>query len=340
MKRVLSLILSICILVTAFAFTGVNAYAATSKYNEQKQQFNSQNSAFNFDGNKYVRIKYGNNKSEIYFASSFGKKEKLVTKESSAVYPTIKGDYVYWINYVKGAVMRCKTNGSGKKAIVKFDADNDGLLYMISGKKLIYQINKYDSEAYSLKSSKLYTATLAGKNKKNIAKGLTGYGMYTYKNKVYFMKSNKLYSYNFKTKKTVMVKKGFKDMQLNGMEGANLYYIYYSSKGTTETYTVRKINVKTKKVTKIATVKSKNPVWSMITSASGIYVLTDDNDMGKKSFARFKGGKFDYETYDKKYDIAGDDMSFYKNFIVFDENKLDESGLPQSAGYIKIVKVK
>ncbi len=339
MKRLLSLILSVCVVVTALSFTGVNAYAAESKFNEQKQQFNSQNSSFNFDGDKYVRIKYAE-KAEIYFASSFGKKEKLVTKEGSAAYPTVKGSYVYWINYAKGAIMRCKTNGSGKKAVVKFDAENDGLLYIISGKKLIYQLTSYDAKTYKVKSSKLYTAALTGKNKKSIATGISGYGMYTYKNKVYFIKSNKLYSYSFKTKKTALVKKGFKGMQINGMEGADLYYLHLDSEGDTEAYTVRKINVKTKKVKKIGVVKSEKSIWSMITTGSGVFVITDDNDLGKKSFAKFRNGKLDYETYEKKYDIAGDNMSFYKNFIVFDENKLNSDGFPEGAGYIKVVKVK
>ncbi|MBQ3904940.1 MAG: hypothetical protein II744_08175, partial [Eubacterium sp.] len=93
-------------------------------------------------------------------------------------------------------------------------------------------------------------------------------------------------------------------------------------------------------VKKIGVVKSEKSIWSMITTGSGVFVITDDNDLGKKSFAKFRNGKLDYETYEKKYDIAGDNMSFYKNFIVFDENKLNSDGFPEGAGYIKVVKVK
>lgn len=337
MKKVLSLILSICLIVSVFAFSGVNAYAATSKFNAQKQQFNTQNASFNFDGDKYVRVKY-TDKAEIYLASNFGKKEKLVTKEGSAAYPTLKGSYIYWINYGKGAIVRCKTSGKGKKNILKFNVDTQGVKYIISGKKLIYLIADYDEKTGEMKSMKLYQASLAGKNKKLISKGLSGYSFYTYKNKVYFLKSNKLYSYSFKTKKTVMIKKGFKDAHINSMEGANLYYFTYKYTDSGESYAVKKINVTNKKVTSVGTVKTDGSVWSMITSNSGVFVITNTQD-GDKAFGKLKKGKIDYSTYRKKYDKAGDELAYYKNYIVFDENKVGEEGFDEGVGYMKIVKI-
>lgn len=337
MKRLLSLVLSVCVIVSAFAFTGVNAYAAESKYNAQKQQFNTQNASFNFDGDKYVRVKY-TDKAEIYLADNFGKTEKLVTKEGSVAYPTIKGSYIYWINYAKGAIVRCKTNGKGKKTVLKFNVDTQGIKYIISGKKLIYLIATFDENNGEMKSVKLYSASLTGKSKKLIAKGLTGYSFYTYKNKVYFIKSNKLYSYSFKTKKTVMLKKGFKNAQINSMEGANLYFFTYTGAESGESYVVKKINVSNKKVSKIGTVKTDGSVWSMITSNSGVFVITNTTD-GDKAFGKLKNGKIDYSTYRKKYDKAGDELAYYKNYIVFDENKVGEEGFDEGVGYMKIVKI-
>lgn len=343
MKRLLSVFLSLCIL-SGTLLIGGSAFAAESKFNEQKKQYNSLNSSFNFNGDKFVYSAFFEKNYQLRTAGNISKPGKAIMKDNWVSNLNYVGKYIYYTDIVKCAIMRRKASGGAAKTIVKFK-DTQSINFIVSGKRLIYLLSEYNSDTYELESSTLYTCSLTGKGKKKIGaciQASEGYvsSYYTYKNKLYYANNNKLYCYNFKTKKSKVINKKFKNCVINSMEGANIYYFksVYNDNQVGETFTVYRYSVSTKKTKKLTSFSCEEPLYSMMTTDNKVYVNTGTG--AGNAFAAVKNGRLDYESYRSRYALGGECLGYYKNFVVLPKVKNDKNGNILPAGFLKIVKTK
>ncbi len=338
MKKLLSILLSVCVLVVSLSM-GASAFAAESLYNEQKQQYNTQNGTLNFYGDKVAYFYFNGEQNELRVAGSYGKDGKTVAKSDSGTNITVKGKYVYWMDYYKGGIMRCTTDGKDLKKIIRFNRDTDSVNYIISGDRIIFQHIVYDMETYDMKSSVLYSASLNGKNRKKLVKGIKTFTFYTYKNKVYYIKGDKLYAYNLKTNKASAVKNKMSGWNLKSMEGNILYCEKNEYLGEKQKIAFKKINVSTKKVTSLGSFTTTKNVGGILPTEKGIFVSASDG-MDDDAFFKLKNGKLNKSGYEKFDGKVGVMLNYYKNYIVSDRIVPSDDMGKDIITHVKIIKVK
>ena len=315
-RKLLSVLISLCIIAASFAAFGMTANAK-SKYNAQKQQYNSQFSSVNFCGNQFAFVFYNEGEYELCYTPKYGGYDIPVYKTENYISSvSIKGKFVYFVDYTDGAICRIRKDGTGLKKLVSIDNAEQSINYIISGKRLIYHIFEVDFGTYETTRSDIYTCTLAGKNKTRIVKNADLSSEFTYGNKLYYLKKSRVYSFSFKTNKSTLVKRIPSGSYLNGMDGNILYYIGYGdSTDSGETVNCYKLNVSTKKKSKIGTVKCDGTsVHSMITTDDKVFVVTGTG--AGDAFAQLRKGKLDYKSFESKYDMCADYMGYFKNKIL------------------------
>ncbi len=339
MKRIISILLAIVISVCSLSIGASSAFAADSKYNAQKQQYNAQNSDFNFGTSGNVKSFYNIDSRTfcLNYSGYVAKKGKTIASikwDSGSIDNLFMyNNYIYYVRANK--IMRCKKDGSSKQTIVSFDEKYDASFIVYNG-KIYYNLIKRKEGYVTIEYTRLYSASLKGKNKKLIAKTVKS-NFYAYKNKLYFIRDGKLKCYNIKTKKTSNVgSKSMKGKELCNMEGNNLYY--YSLSGDWDNIcNVYKINVSTRKVSKIKKFYVYDPIHSIMVSSSNIYLTTGTG--AGNGFAKVNGSSLNYNSYNSKYDSAGDSLAFYKNYIVVD-NYVYKNYSYRFDKYVKLVKIK
>lgn len=307
-------------LIMALSAFSLCAYAAEEvKFGNQKQQYNSQYAEFNFHADKSVKLKYNYEaeKFNVYYsAKSIAKKGKVLFSVKKATELAIFKDWVYYVNYSKGAIMRCKISDKSKQTLVKFDKNKVFFVNFIIDKKnskLIYNL----MPEYGLKTAQLYVASLNGKNKMKVSNRAKQHFFTNGKN-LYYIRDNNLLKYNYDSKKSTVVKVNmyFKDAELIGMEGNNLY-LYFSDDYTLDYY---RVNVKDKKIKLLATPEAfgdDGAIISTIIYKNSIYVLTGTGAGCGFAKVNNKTGKFNYAPYD--YNCLSEYFGYYKNSIAVEE---------------------
>ncbi len=326
MKKVLSILLSI-IIITLSLYSGLTALAAETKvkYDSQKQQFNSQCAAFNYRGDKTAKLVYDNDEGDfkVYYSESLTKKGKEIfaTDEYSGL--AIKGNYVFYTCPQDGLIMRRKLNGKSPKTIVKVKKNTySAINFIICGSRLIYNLIVFDKSG-EFKSSKLYSATTKGENKKLIAKNVKS-DMYMYKNMLYFLKGKDIMRYNFNVGelKRRYVGLDVTGARLLGMEN-NILYIGYPKGDKLNKMNFFRADVDKQKFWKFESAECGAYIYSACVSENKPCLIT----MRKEGnyFAAVRGDKADFQTYRKKYATGGNSLGFWKNSIVLDSLSGDKN---------------
>ena len=323
MKRILSVLLSVIILALSLT-VGSTAFAAETKvkYDSQKKQFNSQCAMFNYNGDKTVKLIYdkGTNRYKVYYSEKLTKKGKAIFSIKEPTPLAIKGNYVFYSNSATGTIMRRRLDGKGAKKIIKFTKNKYTVRFIICGSRLIYNLIVYDGNG-DFVSSKLYSATTKGENRKLIAKNVKSQ-MFMYKNMLYFIKGKDLmrYSFNDGVLKSRYVGLNLKDAELIGMENNIVYIAYYKGEMFNKC-NFYKADVDKQKYWKFESIECDEPIQSAIVFENKPYIITGLG--GGCEFAAVRGEKSDYKSYKNKYNQGGDSLGFWKNSIVFDDYKDD-----------------
>lgn len=310
-KKLLCVLLSLVMIVGIFG-AGTMSASAKGKYYEQKSQFNSQNyTCYNFSSDYYVTEKNG----KFYVYGSLGgklKKKISIQCDYSDSF-AIKGKYIYYVNYAKHGIYRVSTNGKNRKKLASLPDDNGNFIYdiylFIAKDKVFYTVTKI---SYNGKSSakSLYKVSLNGKGKKKIDSASSD--AYSNGDYLYYLKKGKLVRYGIKNgkKKTYSASKSLKNYSIANMQGNSLYLKKTNSSDKT---TVYKMSVKDKKVKKIVSFYTDEPIHDLIVYNSKVYLSTGTG-AGNGIASVSSKGKLNYKYYDK-YDEAGDCLGFYKNYI-------------------------
>ena len=341
MKKIISLLMALSIIVCSFAVGTGSAFAAQKvKYAAQKHQYNAQFSDFNFGPSGNAKVYYSDDYEDSYLTYSGYLAKRGNTIDSVSGYSNnienlfIYNDYIYYT--CDGKIKRCKKDGSSKRTVLSY-GENTNASFIIYNKKIYYKLVKYNDD-YDIISSKLYSCSLTGKSKKLIASNVMS-AFYAYYSKLYFVKGNRLKCYNIKTKKTSNVtSKSMSGKNIINMEGNNLYY--YTETGDFEaTLKVYSINIKSKKVKKIKTFYSDEPIHSMYVSGTNVYV-TSGTGAGDW-FAKIKNGQLNGDAYRSKYDTAGSSIPVYRNYVMVANFVYDSYAERELfEGYVKMAKVK
>ena len=327
MKRIISLLLAVMMLAVTTVATGASAYAAAApvKYEAQKQQYNSQNAAFNFADGKSVKVVYNykTKRYEGYYSKALTNKGKVLF---TTKYPTgvaISGKYIYYTDSAKGGIMRIKTNGKGKTRLIKVKKNTYDIKFLICGTRLVYNLIQYKPGTIEIARTKLYTATLKGKNVKRIAKNVKT-NCYSYNGYLYFGKGKNLYRYSFSDSKlsTRNVGLSLEKADLAGMEGSTLYlhYIYDEAEKQQAFY---RVDVEKQRYWKFCNLENVEFIHGTLVYEKKVYALIGNN-VGN-DFAAITNEKPDSKPYQKLYTLGGDSMGFYKNTIVMDNFTVDKT---------------
>lgn len=286
---------------------------AKSKYDLQRQQYNSQARAANYSGKKF--IEYEDKK--ISVSDGINKEGKTILTFQNEGGPSlmVKGSYLFYTDPDEHAIKKCKLDGSVQKTLVSYSAD-DYVNFIISGSNIIYS------------NKGLYTVTTKGKDQKKISGDVRG-KFFTNGDDLFFASKSKLYKYNLKTgkKNTVKTNLKIKSFDIIGMEGSNLYlsnheYVdFWEKSEKTSIYKFDTASGK-KKAVRIAYVLIDEPVHSMGVAGGEIYLTTGTG--AGNGFAKVKDSKADYESYYKKYDV-GTVVTFYKDSIIMESYSFTES---------------
>ncbi len=327
MKKLVSILLSVIILAASLSI-GFSAFAAEApvKYNSQKQQFNSQATAFNFSGNKTVKLIYDDpsDKYKVYYSEKLGKKGKAIFTVNEYTNLAIKGNYVFYTDTKKGAIIRRKLTGKSAKKIITFTKNKfSAVRFIICGSRLIYNLIQYDEDG-NFKSSKLYAATTKGKNRKLIAKNVDS-ETYMYKNMLYFLKGNNIMRYSFADgvlKSRYVGLRNFEGAHLVNMEN-NILYIAYLKGELNNVCNFYKVDVDKQKYWKIQGIEGGDPIHSALIYEGKTYAITGTG--AGSAFAAITGYAYDYKSYQKLYDVGGENLAFFKNNIILDNYKVNSS---------------
>ena len=161
--------MAIVVAVCSFSFGASAAFAAESKFEAQKQQYNAQNSYFNFGPSGTVKIVDGSEYGTSYlkysgYLQKKGKTIASVSRYDSYLYnPFIYKGYIYYVRENK--IMRCKKDGSSKETVVSFDEKYDAR-FILYNNKIYYNLIKRKEGYITIEYTRLYSASLTGKSKK------------------------------------------------------------------------------------------------------------------------------------------------------------------------------
>ena len=341
MKRLTSLLLAMVMLVTSLAVSGVNAFAAAAtKYQQQKQQYNSQHTEFNFAPDKSVKMIYDDaaGKYKAYYAKALTKKGKALFTAKSPTGVAISGDYIYYTDAKAGAIMRIKTNGKGKKTLIQVKKNTyDEIKFLICGTRIVYNLIKYNADTGEIAKTKLYTATLKGKNIAKIAKNVKT-DCYSYNGYLYFAKGKSLYRYSFSdgTLKTRNIGLSLAGATLVGMED-NTLYLHYVKDGTQHAF--YRVDVEKQRYWKFCNLETKDPIHDLLVYERKVYAITGTG--AGNGFAVVNNEQLNYKPFEDLYDTGGESLGFYKNYVVLDNYAVSKkTGDYAFDKYITMVKFK
>ena len=299
---------------------------AGSKYDLQRQQYNSQAGSMNYSGKKLINST-GN---KINVSDGLNKEGKTILSFKSEYGTSImaKGSYIFYTDPDAHAIKRCKMDGSGQKTLASYGAD-DYVSFIVSGSNVIYS------------NKGLYRISTKGKDSKKISGEVSG-KFFTNGDELFFISKNKLYKYDLKTgkKNTVKTNLKIKDFTIIGMEGSNLYLSNHDTVDIwekSEKTSIYKFDTSksSKKAVRIAYVFIDEPVHSMAV-AGGEICFTTGTGAGN-AFAKIKDSKADYESYYSKYD-TGTSVAFYKDSVIMGSYKdMDENS---NITYVKMETLK
>ncbi len=329
MKRFISLVLSLITLMSVMSF-GFNAYADTSKFYEQREQYNTQKAYSGFYGSKLYFFE--NNEEKLYVKKGLNGKHRLVKSGiCSDGISTMYKSYIYYIGE-DGILYRCSLSGKKHTALVKNVYITD---FIIANGRIVYRA---EDPFGDLGVEGLYTCTLKGKDTKCITKNLAS-DYYSYKTCLYFIdvNSNTLKRYSLKkfTLTDVTLKKSLQDMKLLGMEGRSMYFLKQYK--TVDKFF--KVDVKTGVFTKIGVSKDAALLQkdvAYIVSRDNVYCTKSTKKKVKYCYLNKKAKKFDLiKSVPKGTTSGGAYMQFYKDKLV---DIVYEDGYPtfKFVGIIKL----
>ncbi len=319
MKKLISVVLSLMILVLSLS-AGTSAMAAQSaaKYGFQKKQYNSQSSTFNFDGKKSVKLVYDEAKNNyiVYLSNKVTKKGKVLFRTKDYTALAINGNYVYYAEPSKGAIMRRNIKTKKAKKLVSFKKKKYNVQFLLCGERLVYNLKQYKNGG-ELKKSFLYVTNLKGKKPKLIAKNVDS-NMFSYNFMLYFTKGKNLMRYSFKEgtlgKRNVGL--DMTNAKLIGMENKTLYIAYIKGTAFNEC-NFYKADVEKQRYWKFESVKTDDPIHGLMVFESKAYITTGTG--AGTAFAAVTGERADFQTYENRdFTVCGDNLAFYRNSIVLD----------------------
>ncbi len=329
MKRLISLVLSIITLMSVMSF-GFNAYADTSKYYEQREQYNTQKAYSGFYGSKLYFFE--NNEEKLYVKKGLNGKQRLVKSGiCSNGISTIYKSYIYYIG--EDAVLyRCSLSGKKHKALVKNIYITD---FIIANGRIVYRA---EDPFGDLGVEGLYTCNLKGGDNKLITKNSAS-EYYSYKTCLYFVdiNSNTLKRYSLKKFKLtdVSLKKSINGMKLLGMEGRTVFFLKQYK--TVDKFF--KADVKTGVFKKIGTSKDAALLQqdvAYIVSRDNVYCTKTTKKKVKYCYLNKKAKKFDLiKSVPIGTTSGGVYMQFYKDKLV---DIVYEDGYP-TFEFIGIIKL-